>query len=170
MMNVVTEFIKELIIYDYILFGSLLLLFILFIVIGIFLRKKIIVAILIILFAFITLFAGSFFGYIAMHQYLFKNETTLLGQKRLNFTDAVVVYAKLKNISNRDFASCKVTAKAHKVSSNELKSYLFKFKPIAKMSIIENDIKMGDERDLKLIIEPFTYENDYNISLGADCK
>lgn len=169
-MDVVTEFIKELIIYDYILFGSLLLLFILLIVFGIILRKKIILAILIILFAFVTLFAGSFFGYVAMHQYLFKNETVLISQQRLNFTDAVVVYAKLKNISKRDFISCKVTATAHKVSSNELKSYLFKFKPIAKMSIIENDISIGDEREIKLIIEPFTYKNDYNISLGADCR
>lgn len=169
-MDVVTEFIKELIIYDYILFGSLLLLFIVFIVLGIFLRNKILLAILLILFAFITLFAGSFFGYIAMHQYLFKNETVLISQQKLNFTDAVVVYAKLKNISERDFKSCKITATAYKVSSNELKSYLFKFKPIAKMSILENDIKIGEEREMKLIIEPFTYKNDYNISLGADCK
>lgn len=169
-MDVVTEFIKELIIYDYILFGSLLLLFIILIVLGIFLRNRILLAILVILFAFVTLFAGSFFGYIAMHQHLFKNETLLLSQKRLNFTEAVVIYAKLKNISERDFKSCKVTATAYKVSSNELKNYLFKFKPIAKMSILENDIKIGDEREIKLIIEPFTYKNDYNISLGADCK
>jgi len=169
-MGVVTDFIKELIIYDYILFGSLLLLFILLVILGIFLRNKIILAIFIILFAFITLFAGSFFGYIVMHQHLFKNETVLLGDQRLNFTDAVVVYAKLKNISNRDFKSCKVTATAYKASSNELKNYLFKFKPIAKMSIIENDIRIGDEREIKFIIEPFTYKNDYNISVGADCK
>lgn len=170
MMEAVTEFIKELIIYDYILFGSALLLFIILIILGILLRKKIIVAILIIFFAFVTLFAGSFFGYIAMHQYLFKNETTLISQKRLNFTEAVVVYAKLKNVSTRDFTSCKVTATAHKVSNNKLKNYIFSFKPIAKMSIIESEIKIGDERDIKLIIEPFTYKNDYNISLGADCR
>lgn len=170
MMDMVTEFIKELIIYDYILFGSLLLVFILLIVLGIFLRKKIILALIIIFFAFVVLFAGSFFGYVAMHQYLFKNETTLLSQKRLNFTEAVVVYAKLKNISKRDFKSCRVTATAYKRSSNELKSYLFKFKPIAKMSIIESDIKIGDERELKLIIEPFVYMNDYNISVGAKCR
>ena len=169
-MDVVTEFIKELIIYDYILFGSLLLLFILLIVFGIILRKKIILAILIILFAFVTLFAGSFFGYVAMHQYLFKNETVLISQQRLNFTDAVVVYAKLKNISDKDFKSCKVTATAYKTSANELKNYLFKFKPIVNMSIIENDIRIGDEREIKLIIEPFTYKNDYNISMGADCR
>jgi hypothetical protein len=169
-MDVVTEFIKELIIYDYILFGSLLLLFIILIVFGMLLRKKIIMAILIILFAFVTLFAGSFFGYVAMHQYLFKNETVLISQQRLNFTDAVVVYAKLKNISKRDFISCKVTATAYKVSGNKLKNYLFKFKPIAKMSIIENDISIGDEREIKLIIEPFTYKSDYNISLGVDCR
>ncbi|MBW6489460.1 DUF2393 family protein [Sulfurimonas sp.] len=169
-MDVVTEFIKELIIYDFILFGSLLLFFILFIVLGVFLRNRIILAILIIFFAFITLFAGSFFGYIAMHKHLFKNETVLLSEQRLNFTDAVVVYAKLKNISNRDFKNCKVTATAYKASGNKLRNYLYRLKPIVRMSIIENDICIGDERDIKLIIEPFTYKNDYNISLGADCR
>ncbi len=105
-----------------------------------------------------------------MHEYFFKNETAIVSQKRLNFTDAVVVYGKVKNISNRDFKSCKITAKAYKVSSNELKNYLLQFKIIKKASIIESDIAMGNEREVKLIIEPFTYKGDYNISLGADCR
>lgn len=169
-MGTLTEFIKELIIYDYILFGSMLALFIALIVIGIVLRRKAVLAILIILMAFITLFAGSIFGYIKMHQYLFKNETAIISQKKLSFTDAVVVYGKVKNISDRDFKSCKISATVCKVSSNELKNYLLKYKPIAKMTIIENEIKIGQEREIKFIIEPFTYQYDYNISLGADCR
>lgn len=169
-MGAVTKFIKELIIYDYILFGSLLTLFIIFVILGIVLRRKTFLAVFLVLFAFITLVAGSTFGYIAMHQYLFKNQTTIISQKKLSFTKAVVVYGTLKNTSDRDFKSCKITASAYKVSGNKIKNYLFKFKPISKMSIIESDILKGQEREIKFIIEPFTYANDYNISLGANCK
>jgi hypothetical protein len=38
------------------------------------------------------------------------------------------------------------------------------------MSIIEDDIAKGQEREIKIIIEPFTYAYDYNLSVGADCK
>lgn len=168
-MSIISKFINNLIAYDYILFGSLFVLFIIFVSVGIILRRKTLLAIFIILFAFITLFAGSIFGYIAMHQYFFKNETTIISQKKLSFTKAVVVYAKVKNSSDRDFKSCKITATAYKVSNNEIKNYLLKFKPIIKMSILENDILKGQEREIKLIIEPFTYANDYNVSIGADC-
>jgi hypothetical protein len=169
-MVAVTKFIKELIIYDYILFGSLLTLFIIFVILGIVFRRKTFLAVFLVLFAFIILVAGSIFGYIAMHQYLFKNQTTIISQKKLSFTKAVVVYGTLKNSSDRDFKSCKITASAYKVSGNKIKNYLFKFKPINKMSIIESDILKGQEREIKFIIEPFTYANDYNISLGANCK
>lgn len=169
-MSIINKFINNLIVYDYILFGSLFVLFIIFVLVGIILRRKTLLAIFIIVFAFITLFAGSIFGYIAMHQYLFKNETTIISQKKLSFTKAVVVYAKLKNTSDRDFKSCKITAMAYKVSNNEIKNYLLKFKPIIKMSIVENDILKEQEREVKFIIEPFTYANDYNVSMGADCR
>lgn len=170
MTDIITKFIHQLIIYDYILFGSLLALFLLFIILGIILRNRVGIAIFFIIFAFTTLIVGSTFGYIKMHEYLFKNTTSIISQKKLTFTQAVVVYAKVTNNSNRDFKSCKITAAAHKVSGNKIKDYILKFKPISKMSIIENDIQKGQEREVKFIIEPFTYKYDFNITVGADCR
>lgn len=168
-MRTLSEFLKELIIYDYILFGSLLFIFILFIIIGILLRARTI-AIFFVFFAFLELIIGSTYGYMKMHDYLFKNEISLTNQKKLTFTQAVVVHGTLKNISKVDFKSCKITAQAYKIKENKLHERLLQFKPIAKMSIIESDIPIGQEREIKLIIEPFTYSGDYNISLGADCR
>jgi len=170
MKDIINKYINELIIYDYILFGGLLVIFLLFIIIGIILRNRVGLALFFILFAFIELVVGSTYGYIKMHEYLFKNETSITTQKKLTFTQAIVIYGTLKNISKKDFTSCKITAKVYKVSENKIKDYVLKLKPINKMSIIENDILKGQEREIKLIIEPFTYEHDYNISLGADCK
>lgn len=169
-MQRVSEFIQNLILYDYILFGSLLALFLLFVILGIVFRRKLSLALSLIFFAFMLLLGGATFGYTAMHDYLFKNEITLLSQKKLSFTQAAVVYGTLKNLSDRDFKSCKVSATAYRVSGNALKDYVRRLKPIANMSIVEEDIPIGAEREIKIIIDPFTYSGDYNVTLGADCR
>lgn len=169
-MHKLNEFIKELIVYDYILFGSLLLFFLLFIIIGVLFRHKKYLALFFILFAFIVLILGSTLGYVEMHKYFFKNEITLTSQKKLSFTEAVVVYATLKNSSQRDFKSCKVYATAYKVSGNKIKDYIRQFKPIAKTLIIEENILIGQEREIKIIIDPFVYDGDYSVSLGTYCR
>ncbi len=166
----ITAFINELILYDYILFGSVFVLFILFIILGIVLRKKIGLAIFLILLAFIILALGPTLGYVKMHDFLFKNTTTLTYQKNLEFTQAIVLKGTLSNESKFNFTSCKITAKVHKASKNKYKNYLYKFKTIQKSSILEEDIAKGTKRNFKLFIEPFTYSKDYNLSLGAKCK
>lgn len=164
-----TTFIDGLIVYDYILFGSVFSIFLLITILGVFLRDKKALAIFLIFLSFTILVVGSTFGYIKMHQFLYKNTTSLLSQKQLTYTKAVVVYGVVKNISKFDFKSCKITASAYKVSGNSFKDYLFKFKPFKKMSILEGEILKGQEREFKIIVEPFTYSKDYNISLGASC-
>jgi hypothetical protein len=166
----ITAFINELITYDYILFGSVFGLFILFIILGIVLRKKTALAILLILISFTILIAGPTVGYVKKHDYIFKNSPELTRQKNLNFTQAVVVKGKITNESDRFFESCSITAGASKVSKNELKNYLYSFKSFAKMSILEQNIAVGETREFKIIIEPFTYLKDFNVSIGAKCK
>lgn len=170
MIEKIEAFFDGLIVYDYILFGTIFSIFILLMALGVILRRKIVLALLLILFSFIVLGVGSVVGYKQMHKFLYKNSTSITSQKKLTFSEAVVVHGILKNSSKFDFESCTITASAHKVSSNPLKSYLFKFKPFNKMSILESDIPKGQEREFKLIMEPFTYSKEYNISIGADCR
>ena len=166
----ITLFIDGLIKWDYLLFGSVFVLFLLFIILGIVLRKKLILAILFLLLGFSILLLGSTLGYMKLHETLFKNSTLLQSQKRLQFSEAVVVKGSVTNESNRDFKECKITASAYALSSNKLKNYLKKFKPFKKMSIIETNIAKSETREFKIIVEPFRYSKDYNISLGADCR
>ena len=163
-------FSDSLIKYDYILFGSIVFLFFLLIIIALLFREKIRLSISIVTFAFIFLIVSPFVGYTQMHNYLFKNELTLTSQNKLQFTKAVVVFGKLKNLSKIDFQRCKITAIINKNTSNKYKNYIYTFKPIMKMSIIEEDIAIGNEIDFKIIVEPFTYEKDYNVVLKADCR
>ena len=166
----VEEFVADLIVYDYILFTSVFVLFILFVILGIVLRRKPLIAVLCILLAFTIFVTGPTYGYIKMHEILFKNTTKVTSQKRLSFTDAIVLKGTLSNDSQRNFQSCKITASTYKVGRNALKNYLYKLKPFKNMSIVEEDIAISQTIAFKIIIEPFTYEKDYNISLGADCK
>jgi len=166
----ITVFINNLILYDYILFGGIFFLFILFLILTILLRQKFFLAMVMLFTSFVILFAGPYFGYIEMHKFLFKNSTTLISQKKLHFTQAVIVKGTLTNESKFDFKSCTITASAYKVSGNPVKDFLFPFNPFKKMSIIEEDIQRGEIREFKIIVEPFIYTKDYNISLGASCK
>jgi len=166
----ITAFIDGLITYDYILFGGSFVLFILFIILAIVLRRKTTIAVIFVLLGFVVLVAGPTIGYIKMHEYLFKNSVTLISQKKLSYSKAVVVKGKLTNESKLNFKSCKITASAYKVTKNKYRNYLLKLKPFKKMSIDELDIPKGSTINFKIFVEPFTYAKDYNISLGADCK
>jgi len=163
-------FIDGLIVYDYILFGSVFALFLLFIILAILLRKKLGVAVFLTVFSFVLLFIAPIVGYVEMHKFLFKNSTVLISQKKLNFTKAVVVKGVLKNESKFDFKVCKITASAYKVSTNAIKNMILPFKPFKKMSILEYNIAKDEQREFKIIVEPFVYSNEYNISIGAKCK
>jgi hypothetical protein len=170
MKETITAFVKGLITYDYILFASVFTLFILFIVFSVLLKKKLILSLLFLILSFSILFVGPTIGYLKMHQFLFKNSVKLISQKKLSFVKAVVVKGTLKNESKYDFKSCNITASAYKVSNNKLKALVYSFKPLKNMSIIEENILKDEIREFKIIVEPFNYTKEYNISISARCK
>ena len=163
-------FIDGLIMYDYILFGVSFTLFILFIILALLLRRKLILAVFILLLGFATLVLGPTLGYLQMHKYLFKNSVHVISQKKLNFVQAVILKGTVTNESKFDFSECKITAEVYKVTKNKYKNYLFRLKPFMKMSIIQRDLPKGQTREFKIIIEPFQYQKDFNVSVGANCK
>jgi len=65
-------FMDSLILYDYILFGSIFLIFILLVILALVLRKK------------VGLSVFLFVGYVQMHNMIFKKELTLVSKKILN--------------------------------------------------------------------------------------
>jgi hypothetical protein len=166
----ISLFIDNLIVYDYILFGSVFVLFLLFIILAIILRKKLGLALFLILLSFSSLILGPTLGYKYLHEYLYKYSLVLQSQQKLNFTEAIVVKGTLTNDSKFNFKSCTITASAYKVSSNKYKNYIYPFNPLKNMSIVEEQISIGAQREFKIIIEPFTYSGEYNISLKADCN
>jgi hypothetical protein len=170
MKSKITAFVNELILYDYILFGSAFALFIILIVIAIVLRRKRGLAIFLILLGFTTLFTLPSLGYVKMHETLFKNSVEITSEKKLQFTQAIVVKGLLKNESNFDFKECRVTVRVHRSSANKYRDFLYGFKTIQRTSIILEEIPKESGREFKTFVEPFTYSRPYNLSIGAKCK
>ena len=170
MRDKINSIIDALIVEDYILFISIFILFITLIIFAILIRDKQSKSIILIIFAFLIITLGPTVGYSQMHKFLFKSELELVSEKKLEFTKAIVVHGKVRNISKRDFQSCKITATAYKKSSNELKNYILKLKPIQNSSIVQYDIFQNQIREFKMFIEPFVYTKDYEVTLKVSCK
>jgi hypothetical protein len=166
----IARFIEELIVYDYILLGSTFFIFITLVILAIVKRNKTYMSIFLFTLAFSIAILSPTIIRTQMHKVLFKNSATITDKKELTYTNAVIVYAKVKNTSKYNFSICKIEVDAYKVSGNSIKDYLFKLNPFLTASSIEYDIAKGEEIDIKVILEPFIYEKDYNISIGASCR
>lgn len=164
------QFIEGLILYDYVLFGASLFLFLLFVILAVIKRDNVKIALFFVLLAMVVVTLGPTYGYVKLHTTLFANKVELISQKRLQFVEAVVIKGKITNISKRNFSQCKITAQLYPVSRNKYKNYILKFKPFQKMSIVKEDIAVGVSKEFKMIVDPFHYPYKYGVSLKADCR
>ena len=171
----INDFLHHLVVYDYILFGVAFALFILLIILAIVLRHKPTLAAFTILLAFLNLLLSPTLGFIELHKYLYATKVDVMEIKRLQFTPAIVVTGSFENISKMTFSTCKVKASAYKVAPDgvllaSLKNSLYPLKPLKKETIvIKESIAPKMIHRFKLIIEPFTYAKDYNVSVGVTC-
>ena len=166
----ILEFIHGLSNYDYILFAGLFFVFLLLLILTLLLRKRAFFASVFLILSLITLFVGPFVGYIQLHDYLYKNSSKITEIKVLEFSPALVVLGHITNESQRDFSTCKINVNIFKVAHNQILDAIFPYSPFQTMQVTETDIAKGETRDLKIIVEPFSYKQDYNVSLGVDCR
>ncbi len=171
MKTYILDFIDHLLVYDYLLFGGIILLFILILGLAIFLRHHLALAVLLVLVAFGVLTAGSAVGYTMMHRYLFSNTLVLSQVKALEFTEALLIKGEIRNTSKRTFGECTVSVGVHKVSGNPYLDRIYPNIPFQKASLkVEEPIKPGKAAAFKLFVEPFRYTKEYNITAKADCR
>ncbi len=166
----ILEFLHGLTNYDYILFAALFFVFLLLVILTLVLRKRAFFASLFLILSLATLFIGPFVSYIQLHDYLYKCNSKITEVKALEFTPALVVTGNITNESQRDFSTCKINVNIFKVAHNQILDAIFPFNPFQTMQVVETNILQGETRDLKIIVEPFSYKEDYNLSLGVDCR
>ncbi len=164
------NFIASLHLYDYILFGISGALFILILLLAILLRKKAVLSLLLVLLAFIILVALPIGGYNYIHAQLYKTELSNLNIKRLEFSEAVVIKGTITNRGKQNFNRCTISSHAYKGASGLLQELIYPLKPFQKVSIIKEEaLGIDQSLDFRLVMEPFTYTNEYNISTKVNC-
>jgi len=164
------SFIATLHTYDYILFAISGALFILFLILAILLRAKTAISLIFVLLSFIILVAGPIVGYNYIHTMLYKTEISELTIKRLEFSEALVIKGKLTNLGKQTFHKCTISSKAYKGATNFLEEIVLPLKPFKRMSILKiEDLDINRSLEFKMILEPFTYSKEYNISVKANC-
>jgi len=164
------DFIASLHLYDYIVFGISGALFVLILLLAILLRKKAILSLVLVLVAFIILVALPIGGYNYIHTQLYKTELTNLNIKRLEFSEAVVIKGTITNRGKQNFSKCSISSQAYKGASGLLQELIYPLKPFQKVSILkQEELGIGQSLDFKLVMEPFTYTNEYNISMKVNC-
>ncbi len=164
------SFIATLHTYDYILFGVSGGLFLLLLLLAILLRGKVFLSLIFVFLGFGVLIAGPIFGYNYIHTMLYKTEISDLQIKRLEFSEALVIKGTLTNLGKQTFHKCKISSKAYKGASNFLEEIVFPLKPFKKMSIFKTEaLDINQSLKFKMILEPFTYSKEYNISVKANC-
>ncbi len=167
--STILSFVESLHDYDYILFAISGALFFLILLLAIILRKKTGFSLLLVLLAFIIIISGPIVGYNYIHSTIFKTEINDLTIKELEFSEAVVIKGTLTNLGKQSFKKCTISSKAYKGATNFLEELVYPLKPFQKMSILKKDINMSESVDFKMILEPFTYSKEYNISIKANC-
>ncbi len=171
MKETLNAFINHLTIYDYALFGAVALLVILLLILAIVVRKKVALSMTLLILALLLLIAGPTVGYWQLHQFLYKTTTHLTLVKTLEFSQALVLKGEVTNASKRHLSTCKITAKIFKVSGNPYLDALYPLNPFQKMSILKDvNLSSGERYEFKMIVEPFTYAKEYNLSIGAQCQ
>lgn len=157
--------------YDYCGMFWVLLSFFLFIILAFcFIRKKIVLSLLIFIFSFIFLF-GAFFGIkIFLDNTIRKNKITILHAKQLHFENALVISGKLKNLGRINFNKCIITFKISKKTNNKIKNIIYNIKPISKRSIIiDKEILRNNSYIFKTILNNIIYKDNLNLTAHANC-
>lgn len=170
MKEAIISFVHELIVYDYILFAIIFLLFLLLLLFAVALRHKTTLAMFIFTLAILFLFIAPFIGYTQLDNFLYKRTCKLTQVKQLKFSPALLVQGTLTNKSNREFNKCTITANIYKVTHNAILNHLYALNPFQKMSIVQHNLMVKDARDIQMIIQPFYYKHDYNVSLTSVCR
>ncbi|NOQ30601.1 MAG: DUF2393 domain-containing protein [Helicobacteraceae bacterium] len=170
--KIINEYIADLIIYDYLFFGVAFVLFILLVLISAMLYRKIILSILIMTLAVSLFIVTPTAGILVFHKFLYSNTVTIDSVKKLEYSQALLIKGTLKNTSKLSFKRCRVTVNAFKVTGNAIKDLIYPYKPFKHSSTLLKDTIIAKKESInyRILMEPFTYSKEYNLSVKASCK
>jgi hypothetical protein len=165
------NFFQHLHTYDYFAFAWIAILFILFIILAVKFRQKYVLAVFLTLIGFIVLTIGPLASNYYLHQnYLYKNKVDLETSKKLQFSKSLLLTGNIQNLGQENFIGCLMKIKIIKPENGYYQQLENSFKPIKKKSILlDMNLSINENRKFRLLVEPFNYKKEFNISLNAEC-
>lgn len=167
----ILELLHSLSLYDYLLFGGIVFIFLFLLILAILFRHKQTLAISLVLLAFMTLLIAPFGGYIALHALMYKHTITLTTVKDLTFTEALLIKGDINNTSKHTFKECTLRIGVSKISPIKPLNKLYPYLPFRHQTIvIKGPIKPQGSETFKLLIQPFHYTKRHSVTVLGQCR
>lgn len=166
----ILDFFNTLSVYDYVGFILTIVLFTLFLILALLLRRRTKLSMFFVLIAFTFFFVGPSAAHIFVKKTIFKSNPILSEVKKLVYSDTLLIKGSLLYVGKKDANHCRIEANLHKHSENSLKDFAYDLKSFRSGSqMIDQKFTKGDSVDFKIVIEPFSYQGDYNITVHSGC-
>ena len=167
----ILEFLHSLSLYDYLLFGGIVFLFLFLLILAILFRHKQTLAISLVLLAFMTLLIAPFGGYITLHALMYKHAITLTTVQDLTYTEALLIKGDINNTSKQTFKECTLRIGVSKISPIKPLNKLYPYLPFRHQTIvIKGPIKPKGSETFKLLIQPFHYTKRHSVTVLGQCR
>lgn len=167
----VIDFLHTLSLYDYLLFGGIIFVFLFLLVLSIFLRHKQTLALILVILALITLLIAPIGGYIALHALVYEHTIKLTTVKDLEFTKALLVKGDINNTSKETFKECALYIGVSKISPIKPLNKLYPYFPFRRQTLIIKDpIAPNESKTFKLLIQPFHYTKRHSVTVIGHCR
>lgn len=99
-----------------------------------------------------------------------KNETTISLIKQLQFSNTLIMEGTIKNLSKKNFSTCRVYFGFHKNSNNKYRQMANEFFPYKKYSHTTKEALFKNEiTDFRVVIDNFRLQKDVNVSAKTEC-
>lgn len=168
----ILHFIDTLSLYDYILFGGILTLFLILLVLAVLFHHKFKLAIAFVVMAFLLLTLAPFVGYMVLHNYLYAHTVTVSTVQDLQYSDILLLRGDIKNTSNQTLKQCTLTFGISKVSSvSLLNDHFYPYLPFRTQKItLTKEIKPDASESFKVLVEPFNYPKKVSVRVWSQCR
>lgn len=167
----VIDFLHTLSLYDYLLFGGIIFVFLFLLILSILLRHKQTLALILVILALITLLIAPIGGYIALHALMYKHTIKLSTVKDLEFTEALLIKGDINNTSKETFKECTLYVGVSKISPIKPLNRLYPYLPFRRQTIIiEGPIAPKESKTFKLLMQPFHYTKRHSVTVLGHCR
>lgn len=172
LLALLTQFTQYLSLYDYLILAAIFLIILLFFLLSIILRTRIIWGFLMLFTSGILFLFSPFIYQYLMQSHLKKSELTLSHNDKLQYDDNYYIKGTIKNIGYLDFKGCVVETRFTPKNANRFQQVKYKLKPIlSHKETYKKPLKKQESFEFEFLFQaPDSFDHSrYKLHTQADC-